>query len=154
VDAEVLRLPELQARIEKVLEPMNYRKPVVARIAGNELYFSEGVYERPQGGSRSHESSRQRDFDVPGVAAVYRAEELGKRHDTHSANAKGGGAQLFCGTQRRSLCAAETYWLMDNSTDGSKRVTGTSHGTPYNYDQHVPVFSWGLASSRENILSR
>jgi len=46
VDAEVLRLPELQARIEKVLEPMNYRKPVVARIAGNELYFSEGVYER------------------------------------------------------------------------------------------------------------
>src|SRR5258708_21525433 len=41
VDAGVLSLPELQGRIEKALEPMNYAKPIVARMAGNELYFSE-----------------------------------------------------------------------------------------------------------------
>ncbi len=31
------------------------------------------------------------------------------------------------------------YWL------ATGRATGTSHGTPYEYDQHVPLLSWGPA---------
>src|SRR6202795_201464 len=42
VDAGVLSLPELQERIEKALEPLNNTKPVVARMAGNEIYFLNG----------------------------------------------------------------------------------------------------------------
>jgi len=36
------------------------------------------------------------------------------------------------------------YWLTDSSAEGSKRYTGTGHGTPYFYDQRVPVFLMGF----------
>jgi len=77
VDAGVLSLPELQARIEKALEPMNYAKPIIARMAGNELYFSEGIYSRLKTDPAAMKVVLDAISAVPGVAAVYRAEELG-----------------------------------------------------------------------------
>ena len=43
-DAGVLRLPELQERIEKALEPFNYAKPAIARITGSDIYFAPAIY--------------------------------------------------------------------------------------------------------------
>jgi hypothetical protein len=41
-DAGVLHVPEIQAKIEKALEPFNYTKPAVARMASSDVYFSTG----------------------------------------------------------------------------------------------------------------
>jgi predicted AlkP superfamily pyrophosphatase or phosphodiesterase len=35
------------------------------------------------------------------------------------------------------------YWLMDSTPMGKTRPYGTGHGTPYNYDQHVPILLMG-----------
>jgi predicted AlkP superfamily pyrophosphatase or phosphodiesterase len=32
---------------------------------------------------------------------------------------------------------------MDSTPAGKKRSYGTGHGTPYNYDQHVPILLMG-----------
>src|SRR5262249_50499341 len=45
-DAGVLHLPELQANIEKALEPLGYPKPAVARVVGSDIYFAPDVYGR------------------------------------------------------------------------------------------------------------
>jgi len=83
-DAGVLHLPELQERIDKSLEPFNYAKPAVARISGSDIYFAPGVYEKLQ---QDH-AALQAVFDTalaqPGVAALYRAEDLRDRPATQS----------------------------------------------------------------------
>jgi arylsulfatase A-like enzyme len=33
----------------------------------------------------------------------------------------------------------KAYWLMDSTPTGQARRYGTGHGTPWGYDQHVPI---------------
>ena len=144
VDAGVLSLPELQARIEKALEPLNYAKPVVARMAGNEVYFSEGVYGRLKADPVAMKAVLDAISTMPGVAAVYRAEELGNGTTPIAQTRKAAVLSYFAGRSGDLYVLQKPYWLLDSSPEGSKRVTGTSHGTPYNYDQHVPVLFMGF----------
>jgi predicted AlkP superfamily pyrophosphatase or phosphodiesterase len=144
VDAGVLSLSELQARIEKALEPMNYTKPVVARMAGNELYFSEGVYRRLKADTAAMKVVMDTISTMPGVAAVYRAEELGNGTTPIAQTRKAAVLSYFAGRSGDLYVLQKPYWLLDSSAEGSKRATGTGHGTPYNYDQHVPVFFMGF----------
>ncbi|HEV2103667.1 MAG TPA: alkaline phosphatase family protein [Candidatus Acidoferrum sp.] len=144
VNAGVLSLPELQTRIEKALEPMNYPKPIVARMAGNEIYFAEGVYGRLKADPAGMKVVLDTISTMPGVAAVYRAEELGNGTTPIAQTRKAAVLSYFPGRSGDLYVLQKPYWLMDNSPEDSKRVTGTGHGTPYNYDQHVPVFLMGF----------
>src|SRR5713101_3512140 len=81
-DAGLLHLPEVQERIEKALESFNYLKPAVARIAGSDVYFAPGVYEKLQADSNAMNAVLEAIRTAPGVAAVYRAEELRDRPAT------------------------------------------------------------------------
>jgi predicted AlkP superfamily pyrophosphatase or phosphodiesterase len=144
VDADVLSLPELQARIEKALELLNYTKPVVARMAGNELYFAEGVYARLKADPAAMKAVLDAISTMPGVAAVYRAEDLGNGTTPIAQTRKAAVLSYFAGRSGDLYVLQKPYWLMDGSADGNKRYTGTGHGTPYNYDQHVPVFFMGF----------
>jgi len=144
VDAGVLSLPELQARIEKALEPLNYPKPVVARMAGNEIYFSERVYGRLKADPTAMTTVLDVISTMPGIAAVYRAEELGNGTTPIAQTRKAAVLSYFAGRSGDLYVLQKPYWLLDSSPDGNKRATGTGHGTPYNYDQHVPVFFMGF----------
>ena len=144
VDAGVLSLPELQTRIEKALEPLNYTNPVVARMAGNEIYFSEGIYGRLKADPAAMKAVLDAISTMPGVAAVYRAEELGNGTTPIAQTRKAAVLSYFAGRSGDLYVLQKPYWLMDSSPEGGKRATGTGHGTPYNYDQHVPVFFMGF----------
>jgi predicted AlkP superfamily pyrophosphatase or phosphodiesterase len=144
VDAGVLSLAELQTRIEKALEPLNYAKPVVARIAGNEIYFSEGIYGRLKADPAAMKAVLDAISAMPGVAAVYRAEDLGNGTTPIAQTRKAVVLNYFAGRSGDLYVLQKPYWLTDSSAEGSKRATGTGHGTPYNYDQHVPVFLMGF----------
>ena len=144
VDAGVLSLPELQARIEKALEPLNYTKPVIARMAGNEIYFSEGIYGRLKADPTAMKAVLEAISTMPGVAAVYRAEDLGNGTTPIAQARKAAVLSYFAGRSGDLYVLQKPYWLLDSSPDGNKRATGTGHGTPYNYDQHVPVFFMGF----------
>lgn len=144
VDAGVLSLPELQTRIEKALEPMNYTKPIIARMAGNELYFSEGIYSRLKADPAAMKAALDAISAMPGVAAVYRAEDLGNGTTPIAQTRKAAVLSYFPGRSGDLYVLQKPYWLMNNSPESTKRATGTSHGTPYNYDQHVPVFFMGF----------
>jgi len=144
VDAGVLSLQELQTRIEKALEPLDYPQPAVAQMAGNEVYFSEGIYGRLKADPAAMKAVLDAISTMPGVAAVYRAEELGNGTTPIGQMRKAAVLSYFAGRSGDLYILQKPYWLMDSSPESSKRVTGTSHGTPYNYDQRVPVFFMGF----------
>jgi predicted AlkP superfamily pyrophosphatase or phosphodiesterase len=143
-DAGVLHLPELQERIEKALEPLNYAKPAVARITGSDVYFVPGVYEKLQHDHAAMQAVLDAALAQAGVDAVYRAEELRGRPATQSPTLRAMALSYFRGRSGDLFILPKPYWLMDGTPAGKTRSYGTGHGVPYNYDQHVPVLLMGF----------
>jgi predicted AlkP superfamily pyrophosphatase or phosphodiesterase len=143
VDAGVLSLPDLQQRIEKALEPFNYTRPVIARMSGNEIYFSEGIYGRLKTDPAAMKAVLDTITSTPGVAAVYRAEDLSNGTTPIAQTRRAAVLSYFAGRSGDMFVLQKPYWLTDNSPGGKKTQLGTGHGTPYNYDQHVPVLLMG-----------
>ncbi len=142
-DAGVLSLPDLQARLDKAVEPFNFGKPAIAKIAGNEVYFSQGIYQQLRHDPAAMKALLDAALSTPGVAEVYRAEELGSR--IKSVSQARLAAELSYNPARSGdmFVLQQPYWLMGGAADGSKPRTGTSHGTPYYYDQRVPILLMG-----------
>jgi predicted AlkP superfamily pyrophosphatase or phosphodiesterase len=145
-DAGVLHLPEIQAKIEKALEPFNYTKPAVARLASSDVYFSTGIYERLKTDPPAMRAVLDGIRSVPGVAEVYRAEELQDRPATESPMRRAEAASYFAGRSGDLMIVPKPYWLVSGGAAGKPRDYGTGHGTPYLYDQRVPVLlmGWGI----------
>jgi predicted AlkP superfamily pyrophosphatase or phosphodiesterase len=144
VDAGVLHLPEVQDRIEKALEPFNYTTPAVARITGSDIYFATGIYEKLLADSNAMNAVLEAIRTAPGVATVYRAEELRDRPATQSPTHRAFAYSYFPGRSGDLFILPKPYWLLDGTPLGKPRSYGTGHGAPYNYDQHVPVLLMGF----------
>jgi hypothetical protein len=143
-DAGLLHLPELQERIEKALEPFNYTKPAIARINGSDLYFVPGVYEKLQQDHAALQAVLDAALTQPGVAAIYRAEELRDRPATQSPAHRAMANSYFPARSGDLFIVPKPYWLLDGTPSGKTRSYGTGHGVPYNYDQHVPILLMGF----------
>lgn len=143
-DAGILSLAELKDRLEKALEPFNYAKPAIARIAGNELYFSQGVYGQLKQDPAAMKAVIDAAQTMPGVAAVYRAEELSGGNKAFSQTRTAVELNYYPGRSGDLYILQKPYWLTESSAEGSKRYTGAGHGTPYYYDQRVPLIFMGL----------
>jgi predicted AlkP superfamily pyrophosphatase or phosphodiesterase len=144
VDSGVLHLPEVQERIEKALDSFNFPKPAVSRITGSDIYFAPGVYEKLQHDHAAMQAVLNAALEQPGVAAVYRAEELRDRPATQSPAVRAFAYSYFPGRSGDLFILPKPYWLMDGTPAGKTRSYGTGHGVPYNYDQHVPVLLMGF----------
>lgn len=151
-DSGVLYVPEVQEKIESVLEPFNYAKPIVARIANTDIYFSNGTYDRLKADPTAMRAVFDAIRTVPGVADVYRAEELQDRPATQSPIRSAEAASYFPGRSGDLLFVPKPYWLVSSGPAGTPRSYGTGHGTPYNYDQHVPLLlmGWGIQPGEYN----
>src|SRR6266436_4463639 len=143
-DAGVLHLPEVQERIEIALESLNYPKPTVARITGSDVYFAPDVYKKLQADSNAMSYVLLAIGTAPGVAAVYRAEELRDRPATQTPTLRAFALSYFPGRSGDLFILPKPYWLLDSTPAGKPRSYGTGHGVPYNYDQHVPVLLMGF----------
>jgi len=145
-DAGVLHVPEISEKIEKALEPFNYAKPAIARVAGTEVYFSRGIYDRLKNDPAAMRAVLDAIRSVPGVAEAYRAEEVQDRPATKSPIRNAEAAGYFPGRSGDLLIVPKPYYLVAWSAPGKPRDFGTGHGTPYYYDQRVPVLlmGWGI----------
>ncbi len=134
----------MQQRIEIALESLNYPKPTVARINGSDVYFAPDVYKKLQADSNAMSYVLVAIGTAPGVAAVYRAEELRDRPATQSPTLRAFANSYFPGRSGDLFILPKPYWLLDSTPAGKPRTYGTGHGVPYNYDQHVPVLLMGF----------
>lgn len=144
VDASTLSLPALAERIEKALEPFNYAKPAIARMAGNDIYFAPGIYGQLRQNPAAMQAVLDATLRVPGVAAVFRSEDVSGENLSLSQAHTAFALSYFAGRSGDLFVLQKPYWLTTGSAEGTGRQTGTGHGTPYNYDQHVPILLMGF----------
>ncbi len=151
-DSGVLRLPELQARMEKALEPFTLGKTAIAHIAGNDVYFSPGIYAQLRHDPAAMKALLDTTLSMPGVAEAFRAEELRGGCKTVSQTRTAVQLSYFAGRSGDLFVLQQPYWLTEGSADGAKPATGTGHGTPYYYDQRVPILLMGYGIQHGEYL--
>ena len=143
VDAGRLPIPEVKEKIEKALEPFGYTKPAVERISSSDIYFSAGIYDKLKVDPAAMRAVLDAIRSVPGVAEVFRAEELQGSPATQNPLRMAEANSYFAGRSGDLLLVPKPYWLRSSSRPDKTHDRGTGHGTPYNYDQHVPVLLMG-----------
>ena len=149
-DAGELHIPEVQQKIEDTLKAFGYTAPAVARIASADVYFSPGIYDKLKAEPAALSAVLEAIRAVPGVADVYRAEELTDRPATKSPIRTAESNSFFAGRSGDLIIVPKPYWLGVSSPVGKARDYGTGHGTPYYYDQRVPILlmGWGIQKGK------
>ena len=144
-DSGWLKIAELEERIERAVEPLNYPKRAVVSITGGDVYFASGIYERLKRDPGAMGAVLDAIHSVPGVESVYRAEDLNDRPATQSPVREAEAASYFLGRSGDLLFVPRPYWPYDFSSPKPQSY-GTTHGTPHYYDQRVPIFlmGWGI----------
>jgi hypothetical protein len=142
-DAGVLHMRELEERMEKTLEDLHYPHPAIARIAGSDVYFAPGTFERLKADPAAMKAVLAAGMAQPGVAAIYTAQEVERRPATYHPVQRAFAEGYFTGRSGDLFIAPKAYWLVDATPLGRPRGEGTGHGTPYYYDQRVPVLLMG-----------
>jgi hypothetical protein len=122
------------------------------RQTGNDLYFEPRVAEALRANPEASERVAQSIRAVPGVASVFPANVLPTLAAAGDRDAK---AALLSFRQGRSgefvvLPRAHWFYVLD---DGSQYPgEASSHGTPYGYDQHVPIILFGAGITSGQYL--
>jgi predicted AlkP superfamily pyrophosphatase or phosphodiesterase len=142
-DAGELHIPDVQQKIEDTLKSFGYMAPAVARIASADVYFAPGIYEKLKAEPAALSAVMVAIRGVPGVADVYRAEELTDRPATNSPVRAAESNSFFPARSGDLVIVPKPYWLWAFSPAGKSRGDGTGHGTPYYYDQRVPILLMG-----------
>jgi predicted AlkP superfamily pyrophosphatase or phosphodiesterase len=142
-DAGELHIPDVQQKIEETLKSFGYTAPAVARIASADVYFAPGIYEKLKTEPATLGAVMAAIRGVPGVADVYRAEELTDRPATNSPVRAAESNSFFPARSGDLVIVPKPYWLGVSSPTGESRGEGTGHGTPHYYDQRVPILLMG-----------
>jgi hypothetical protein len=146
IDAGRLNVEEIKSRVEQALEGLRYPNPSVAEVGGADVYFTQGTYTKLKTDARALQTTIDAIQSVPGVAHVYRAEELDDRPATQNPIRDAEAEGFYKSRSGDLLIVPKPYWIWDYSAPGKPSRGGTSHGTPYYYDQRVPIIlmGWGV----------
>ena len=125
------------------LEPFHFPKPIISEISATDVYFAPGVYDKLKSDPAALDAVLKAIEAVPGVFAVYRGEELEDSPATRSPLRTAQANSFFPARSGDLLLVPKPYWPWDSSAPGAIRTYGTTHGSPYAYDQRVPVLFMG-----------
>jgi arylsulfatase A-like enzyme len=121
----------VETAVTSVLGPGSY----VAGISGPNIYLQPDVVARLaaiEGGARRVEDAL---LGMPGIASVYWASALAATTPTSDAGLAAARLSYVPVRSGDLVYTPLPYWMAQS--------TGTTHGTPYAYDQRVPVVFFG-----------
>ncbi len=142
-DAGWLFTTDLRTRLEKAIEPFNYPKPNVAAVTGGEIYFAPGIYDRLKQDPAAMRAVMDAIRGMPGVAEVYRAEEVTDRPATMSPARRAIAAGYFAGRSGDIFFVPKPYWSFAFWSSSQPKDVGATHGSLHFYDQRVPILLMG-----------
>jgi predicted AlkP superfamily pyrophosphatase or phosphodiesterase len=138
---------DLLARINKALEPALGPGSHVARLSYTDLYFQPGVWDKLRANPDAMRAALDAARSMPGIARVLRADELEHRKDSPDRIERAAALNYFPGRSGDLIVVPRPYFFFSSGT------TGTSHGSPYDYDQRVPLFLLGQGVRKGQYLS-
>lgn len=147
-----IRQEDLKAKLSELIQQYFQGKPVIESITNEQIYLNPDLFRGdPKGGGVEWMVSLEliSNFLIqqPGIAHAF-TKNIIRQGDFNEGGIKGMVIRGY--NEKRSgdiVVITEPNWLPQN------RVTGTTHGSPYAYDTHVPVifFGKGIKSGTSSI---
>lgn len=143
-DAGRISISEVVGRVQKALEPLLGSGQHVARLVGNDFYFAPSVSAKLLANPGAMQAAIEAILSVPGVARVFRGDELLERTATDDPLRRAASLNSFAGRSGDLIVLQKPYWLMEWAPKDMAAGVGTDHGTAYAYDTRVPVLLMGF----------
>ncbi len=144
--------PALKDAVAKSLAPYNLGENPVAALNDPYVYFADGVFDKLKANPAAMKSVIDAIRAIDGVAYVFRADEL-KQEAAKNPIAKAASLSYYPGRSGDLIIVPKANWFFDNKSGGNWGG-GTTHGTPYEYDQRVPVLVMGPGISAKHHSER
>ncbi|HTS11390.1 MAG TPA: alkaline phosphatase family protein [Candidatus Limnocylindrales bacterium] len=144
VDAGWLSLADVKDHIDQALASLHDPSLKLADVDDADVFFAPGTYEKLKADPAAMKTVIDAIEQVPGVARVYRADELDDRPATESPLRRAEAASFFAARSGDLLIVPKPYWSWDFTPKGRAREVGAMHGSPYYYDQRVPILFMGF----------
>ena len=122
------------AIIDRLRTTLKENAPV-AQLAGNDIYFAAGVYDKLLRSPKALDAVVQTIRDIPGVARVFRAEELRDPAAARDPLQRAAALGYFPGRSGDLIMALKPGWIFAGS--------GAQHGSAASDDQRVPLVFLG-----------
>jgi predicted AlkP superfamily pyrophosphatase or phosphodiesterase len=143
LDAGRLGMASVVERTEKALQQALGPGKYVARLMASDLYLAPGVAEKLRANPTAREAVLSAIRSVPGVARVFPADTLVDLRTTEDRDALAAALSYYPGRSGDVIIVPKPYWFFV-SGDGSKQTgSAATHGSPYGYDQRVPLILFG-----------
>jgi predicted AlkP superfamily pyrophosphatase or phosphodiesterase len=142
IDAGRADVGELAARVTKALEMFGGGEHPIAAFVDGDLYFALGIWDRVRDDPKALAATLTAIRGVPGVAEVFRADQLGELAEKNPL-AKAALLSEYPGRGGDLVILTKPYWLFDRRDKSGAWGEGTTHGSPYPYDQDVPIILMG-----------
>ena len=128
--------------VTKALAPFGGGDHPIAAFADGDLYFAPGIWEKVSGDPQALDAAIAAIRSVAGVAEVFRADQLNELAAKNPL-AKAASLSEFPGRGGDLVLLTKPYWFFDRRDKSGAWGEGTTHGSPYPYDQDVPIILMG-----------
>jgi predicted AlkP superfamily pyrophosphatase or phosphodiesterase len=135
IDAGRTDIRGLTTKLTQVLAEKLGPGKHLAKITMPYAYLAPGVYEKLKAKPESLQAVIDAIDSMPGVARVLTRDQLEKGVQSDDAIVRAARLSYYPSRSGELLIVQKPYWLGG--------AAGTSHGTPYAYDQRVPVLLFG-----------
>ena len=135
LDAGRSRSADVVDALETHLSGRLGRERSISALVDGDLYFEPGVYRDLKRQSNLLESTIDVIRATPGVAEVYRSDEIAARSAVGDLTARAVGLSYFAERSGDLIIVRKPYWIVTSDA--------TTHGSPYEYDTRVPVVLFG-----------
>jgi predicted AlkP superfamily pyrophosphatase or phosphodiesterase len=102
-----------------------------------DVYFADGVFDKLRANPTLMASVLKSVEELPGVARALRTDQL--TESSRDPIVRSAALSYISGRSGDLMVVPKEYWFMNPRAV----ATGTTHGSPYEYDTHVPVIFFG-----------
>jgi predicted AlkP superfamily pyrophosphatase or phosphodiesterase len=110
----------------------------VEAVNFTDVYFADGVFDKLRGNGTLLASVVKGLEEIPGVLRVLRTDQLSET--SRDPMVRSAALSFMASRNGDLMVVPKEYWFMS-----PRAVIGTTHGSPYEYDTHVPVIFLGGA---------
>jgi predicted AlkP superfamily pyrophosphatase or phosphodiesterase len=103
-----------------------------------DVYFADGIFDKLRANPTVMASLTKSVEEIPGVLRVLRTDQLSD--SSRDPMVRSAALSYFNGRSGDLMVVPKEYWFIS-----PRAVIGTTHGSPYEYDTHVPVIFLGGA---------
>jgi predicted AlkP superfamily pyrophosphatase or phosphodiesterase len=145
LDAGRIGSNNVTAAAERALAGAFGPGPWVNRIIYTELYLRPGVYDKLRAEPAAMADVRAAITSVPGVLAVYTRDELAAGRFDGDPIGRQLALGYFADRSGDLAVVPKPYWML--------QMDGTTHGTGYRFDTHVPLLLMGAGIAKGEYLA-